>query len=456
MRRLTVVIAICVAVSSQATAAPFDQLSSRLKQYDEQNAPSQQAPGRGPERVGQGVPTDDNGNPFVEDPMLNGPVEVDGGFGGFDGCDGGPCDSSCCPPRGFWGRAEYMMWFVRGANTPALVTTSPDNTPAGVAGVLPDATVLFGNQQINNKFSSGGRFTLGYWFGNNDEYALEDTFLFVGNSTQGFRGSSSGSPILGRPIFDEATNGSGNVIGQDALLVGFPNVVVGTVNVTSSRQIFGNEINLRRALYVDGYRRVDVLAGYRFLSLNEGLQIATDTTSIDPSGTVPVGTTFSVLDSFSTRNSFNGGQLGLSTEYFNGRWSLTVRGKVALGNVAQRVTINGSTVSTVPSSAPVTNVGGVLALPSNIGQYSRNQFGVLPEFAVDLHYQLTPLWRVNAGYTIMGLTNVVRPGDQIDTRVDGNQLPPPSGTGPFTFPTFAFHNTDLLIQGISLGLECNF
>ena len=122
--------------------------------------------------------------------------------------------------------------------------------------------------------------------------------------------------------------------------------------------------------------------------------------------------------------------------------------------MSQHVSINGGTVTTEPGQSPVSNTGGILALNSNIGNYHRSQFGVLPEFGVDLHYQLTPLWRVNVGYTIMGLTNVVRPGDQINTNLNPNLFPPPVGSG--SQPSFAFHNSDLLIQGLNVGIEANF
>ena len=93
---------------------------------------------------------------------------------------------------------------------------------------------------------------------------------------------------------------------------------------------------------------------------------------------------------------------------------------------------------------------GFDTVESNIGSYTRNQFSALPELGVNLRYQLTPLWRVNFGYTLMGLTHVVRPGDQIDLRL--NQFPTRQGT----FPMFTFNNSDLWIQGLNGGIECNF
>src|SRR5262245_14728358 len=41
-----------------------------------------------------------------------------------------PCLPKCCevcgPPGRCWVSAEYLLWWIRSANTPPLVTTSPD------------------------------------------------------------------------------------------------------------------------------------------------------------------------------------------------------------------------------------------------------------------------------------------------------------------------------------------
>jgi hypothetical protein len=53
----------------------------------------------------------------------------------------------------------------------------------------------------------------------------------------------------------------------------------------------------------------------------------------------------------------------------------------------------------------------------------------------------------------MLLTNVVRPGDQIDLNVDPDLFPPAiSGSQ----PKFVFRDADIWLQGINVGIECNF
>ena len=61
------------------------------------------------------------------------------------------------------------------------------------------------------------------------------------------------------------------------------------------------------------------------------------------------------------------------------RWSLDLRTTVALGSTHQRLTIDGSQVRTLPGQAPLVFRGGLLALDSNIGTFSRDRFSVVPE-----------------------------------------------------------------------------
>jgi hypothetical protein len=497
MRRSAVVAAILAGlIGTRASADPFQNLAQRLDRYDAAAAaaPANRGaaairrtsatgmPARSPARMAQTPPARVPAS-RMQPPAQSAPPEqvqpvpmgdagygefapgetweegggyYEGGYegdyydGGCDSCGGGGCGSCCgdCGwfPPGFWARAEYLAFWVRGANTPPLVTTSPEGTPVGQAGVLPNADILFGNERINTAARSGGRFTLGYWCDPCETLGIEDSFFFVGNGNQAYSNSSSGDPILARPFFN--TDSGEN----DAVLIAFPAIVVGSIDITSSRNIYSNDLRLRRGLYADCCRRFDVLAGYRYFYLGEGLHIRTDTTSLG--GTEPpVGTTFAVQDLFNTQNNFNGGQLGFNYQMYRGCWTLDVLASVALGGVSQRVRINGSTVITPPDEDPVTNEGGILALASNSGQHDRTVFGVLPELQVNLRYQWTPLWRVSFGYTFMALTNVVRPGDQISLDLDPAQFPPGQAG---TFPQFTFQNSDVWVQGLSVGIETNF
>ncbi len=469
MRRTALVVAMfALCCSSSATGSSFDQLSSRLKQYDDGDSVAPQSqPALPPKRSAvvsqKSAPRSDAQQTQVPEEIVPGSRDrayrdewaqdqpwhepyyddcCDWGCG--DCCDFGGC--GCGSP--FWGNAEYLHWWVRGGNAPPLVTTSPDNTAQASAGVLPTATVLFGGERLNEAGRSGGRFTAGYWFDPCRTLALESSTLFLGAVDEVFNATSGGSPILARPFFNVLTNAN------DANLVAFPGIVLGNINVSSTSRVAGTELNLRHRAYVGCARRVDYLVGWRFFQLTDGLRIATDTTSIDSQSQIPVGTNFVIHDTFTTRNNFNGGQIGINAHYGDGCWNLDLLAKVALGGVAQHVGINGTTVVTSPDGTATNNSGGILALVSNMGGYRRSRFAVLPEFGATLRRQLSPCWNINVGYTLLILSNVVRPGDQIDTRLDTNLFPPPIATG--TLPRFVFNDSDVWVQGVNFGLECNF
>jgi len=183
----------------------------------------------------------------------------------------------------------------------------------------------------------------------------------------------------------------------------------------------------------------------------------TDSTALAAQPGVAFATRAQVMDSFKTDNHFHGGLIGLSGERKVGYWFVGGRVSVALGGVHQIVTIDGRTVTTIPGVPTQANFQGLYTQASNIGRHERNVFAVVPEIGLRFGVQLTESARLYVGYNWMYLSNVVRGGDQIDTRVNPNFLPPNTGTvtGP-ALPTFRFHSTDYWLQGVSFGTEIKF
>ena len=117
----------------------------------------------------------------------------------------------------------------------------------------------------------------------------------------------------------------------------------------------------------------------------------------------------------------------------------------------QIVLIDGVTSST----ASGTQRGGLLALPTNIGRYSRDSFAIVPELGLKVGYNFTDRLRGFVGYDVLYASNVVRPGDQVDTFVNSSFLPPGPGVGA-PLPRFQFRQTDFWAQGVSFGLEWRY
>jgi hypothetical protein len=190
------------------------------------------------------------------------------------------------------------------------------------------------------------------------------------------------------------------------------------------------------------------------LNFEESLQISEDLTSLLAA---PEDGRFQITDRFETRNRFHGADLGVVFVGCRGRWSADLLMRLAIGTNQQDVTIRGSTTvtgSTVAGNNFTNATGGLLAQRTNIGDYSRDRFAVVPELGITGGYQISSHWRATVGYTFLYWSSVVRPGDQIDRDVNPNLLPPEAT--PFTGlerPAFNFVESDLWVNGLNLGLE---
>lgn len=430
------------------------------------------------------------GGPMIRRGLRIAPRLRDSGcdsIGGCDGscdggCDGIPCDScgsSCCGelcsteawrpcitlclPQDGWVSYEYLNWYQDALELPALVTTSIDSSVSrSQAGVLssPMTSVLYGNEGLLGPSIDGGRLRFGVWLDRCHTWGIGAEFFGMSTQTDEFSAASDGLPILARPFFNTLTGL------EDAELVAYPDVVSGSLNiqVESSFEGAGFQIrNLRRT--EEGCRewwfcgcpehfccRSELLYGYRFLQLSEGVTIQESLVSQDQSNPG----TFDITDRFRTRNQFNGVDLGWSVKTTRGHWTMDGAIRLAIGNTRQTVSISGVSQISDPSSIPTdqTHDSGFLALDSNSGEYSQNEFSIVPEFGVNLGYQMTDHLRFLVGYTGIYWSNVVRPGHHIDRDVNPNLLPPVGTSVAGTNrPRFAFDTTDYWIQGISLGGE---
>jgi Putative beta barrel porin-7 (BBP7) len=396
----------------------------------------------------------------------------DGGYGcgpngcGPNGCSGGGCgggdcggDNCGCGNFGGWGprgpiyvRGEYLGWWLRGDNVPALVTTSPTGTVLTQAGVLGQSgtNVLFGNSAINNGMRSGARVTVGWWL--DPTARIEAEFFGLGNSDASFNQSSGGSPILARPFYNLQTGA------QDANVLAFPGRSSGSISVQEQSSFLGGSILGMRNLSCvsccpDRQSRWDFLYGFRYLRLAENLTINSSLTSINTAA--PTGTVVTSFDGFKTANNFYGADFGLMSEQRSARWSLTTTGRFALGFTSQGTTISGNSTSTPPGGPTTSSTGGLLALPTNIGTYHRDVFTYVPQLQLKLGYYITQNLRLTAGYDLIYWSRVARPGEQISTSVNTSQASGGTLTGP-AGPLFSFHESGLLIQGFSVGGELWF
>jgi len=194
-----------------------------------------------------------------------------------------------------------------------------------------------------------------------------------------------------------------------------------------------------------------VLYGVRWADLDEGLHVNENLVADDQ-------TTFLIDDVFNTSNQFFGGEIGFLIDWQRRRWSVDFLSKLAIGNTRQRVDIFGQTIRDGNQVFPD---HGLLAQPSNVGTYERDEFSVIPELGVTAGYMLTERLRVTFGYTLLYWSRVARPGDQIDLRVnpdfldlptDPSLLPDPDTIQPQS-PEFVFRDTAIWAHGFNAGVD---
>jgi hypothetical protein len=362
-----------------------------------------------------------------------------------------PYDDYNAPGR-LWFSADYLIGWVQPARLPPLVTTSPGGTPRTQAGVLgfPTTSVLFGGGgDVNSDVRSGLQFGAGYWLDSQRTFSVDVGFRVLESQAAIFSESTTGTPILARPFTNPLT---GNA---DSLVVAFPGSGSGSIFARDrSGNYYDLHVDLTEQICRCNGLRLDGLVGYRFFRYDEGLHIRQ---SISPTGgAFAAGTQIVTTDDFIAENEFNGFDLGFRLGYQAERWSLDFLAKCAVGEVGRLVTIQGDQVTTVPGVAPVTHTGGLLALSSNIGTFSRREWQPFPEFGVNWSWQITPSIYMRVGYTFLLLCNIARASDQVDLTVNPALFPPATAPSDINRPAFTEAKGTMWIQTVNLGLEFRF
>jgi hypothetical protein len=190
-----------------------------------------------------------------------------------------------------------------------------------------------------------------------------------------------------------------------------------------------------------------VTLGPRYLNLRESYTNS-DTVENLPSGT---GNTFFFSDNFRTTNQFVGGQLGGVIGYRDCGLIVEFGAKFALGQNYQNVDISGSSRVIDPNGATFSDIRGFYS--QAVGSESRHPMALLSEYSFSIKGGLGDRIWITAGYSLLTLNHVVRPGDQINTSLSIISVPAPPGSTP---TSFSIRETNFWAHGYSVGLEIVF
>ena len=361
----------------------------------------------------------------------------------------------------FWLRTELLLWWTKSAPmpTPLVTTGSPLDSVPGALG-QPGTQVLLGGTSNNLGLISGLRLETGFWFDDQRRCGLEVGYFFLGRQVRAFSAFSddSGNPLLARPTIDAQSMTEGTYVDS------FPGAVTGGVTVTQRSQFLGANVDGALNFVQSSRFRLDGLVGFRYLNLAESLDIVDQYADVSRGaltfGGAPIrfSDMLSDIDAFRTTNSFYGGSLGGRLNWAAGRWLFNATGKVAFGTVQERTVMLGSTTLTTFSGSQSVLPGGILATTANMGNYYRSPFAVVPETYLNIGYQITPWLTARLGYSFIYLSNVVRPGNQVNRVTSANLVPsdPTYGTAGPNLPSYQFHTSSYWAQGLNLGLDLRF
>ena len=365
------------------------------------------------------------------------------------------------PAPTWWVSGGALLWSVKSAPLPPTLTTFAPGSPSastGFGGALGiPGTIVLSPDHLGYGLFPGGQLTIGRWLSSDPRFGLEASGFLLGSRSAGFSSSSAGSPSLRVPFFN-VPPGAGFPLGSSSFVLADPAFASGGQTVSSSLQFWGIEGNGLYRAYNGPGASVAVIAGLRYIDLREGLSIVSSESLLPPSA----AGSFTGTDNFATRNQFFGAQLGVKAQQQFGQFDGSVVAKVAVGDNYQTVSINGNSVvsGTAFGTPPGMTPGGIFTQLTNIGQQSRNQFAAVPEAKVELGYRLSSGIRFFVGYDAIYLSNVVRPGNQIDTTLNLTGNPAISGPGAVLTgaprPGPLSNGSSFLAQGIQIGASYAF
>ena len=361
------------------------------------------------------------------------------------------------PPGDFPARVsiefEHIMRWVSTQRATPLATVGPSTDPIPAALGQPNTQVALGKFDTD-RMHYGGKLTVGVGVDDVGAFAIQaSTFWLSDAGTRSLlsSGGTPGSAVLARPFF--------NVVAgtQAADPVAFPRLSSGSLQFDANRRFYGGDLALRYLYYGNvgsDEAHAYFLIGPTYFSLEESLKIQEN--SQDLPGLGVAGNSYYLRERFSTRDNFFGGQVGIDCLTRLGPVFVQGVAKLGIGEVFQITQRDPFVRITEPNGVVTSSSDRALYIsPANAGKTSRALFAVMPEGMIRAGYDFNQYVQVSAGYSVLYLNNVARPGDQIDRNVI---VQPVGTTATFVSrgngPTS--RSTDFLSQGLNVALRLSF
>jgi hypothetical protein len=344
---------------------------------------------------------------------------------------------------------------------------------------------VFGANSTNFGDLNGARFTVGYWFDQDQTWGVEAMVYGLERGRDAFSAVQS---IPSNQLFINTGFTRSlfllNADGSRTLQNTFPVLIIrqadSAVTGTSGVNLYGGELNSRCVGLRYGCVDFGGLLGVRYLEVRDDLAVFNQVHLFRPDpATFPIvigeGTeslsndvTYSTSDRIRAYNHFYGVQVGADMDAKFGSWFTYLRLKLAAGpnfqtaQVDSLTNINNNNVPLPVANATTVTVpptrtafGGLLAGPADYGRHTRTRFSVLPELNLKVGYQFTSWLRGYVGYDGLFLTNVARAGNlsSISTINTNVQIAGTPNSVSAAAPAFRWHDQDFWAQGFNVGFQ---
>ncbi|MFO0880756.1 MAG: BBP7 family outer membrane beta-barrel protein [Gemmataceae bacterium] len=354
------------------------------------------------------------------------------------------------PESRYWITAEALAWWASPAPIPVTLLES-SHTPTG-----PAEAILFGKQNYDLGVLPGVRVAAGGWIDADRVLGAELVGFWLLERTMTYAITPLVSPYSNEVVrmpFEDAKTGR-----ENSYHVYSP-VGVGSFQAESSLALWGGEANALHQLTPQWDCPLLLVGGVRVLSVGEDLQLRSQVAS-----TFVPSLLLYTRDQFQTDNLVVAPQVGLQWKGRYGPFTGELASKVAVGANFSTVRVQGSTDSFLSVEGQTTSrraigSGGVYAQVTNSTAQSQARFVWMPELSAHVHWELLEGVHLSLGYSVLYLSDVLRPGPQIDRVINADQF----GLAPGSFfypeparPGILLRSSSFLVQGLQAGFEIRF